>query len=406
MLGLVTGRSAWESHRLVLCWLGDPPIDQALAVLMRAPRSFTGEDVAELHVHGGSVVAEAVVQLCLERGARLARPGEFTMRAFLNGRLDLAQAESVGQLIEARTRQSVRLAAQNLRGDFSARVEEVRLSLLDWLARLEAEIDFGDEVPSFDVAESTRRLAAARAVVEELISGGERGRLVGQGVRTVLVGPPNAGKSTLLNALLRTDRALVTPIAGTTRDTLEEGAVVDGVVLNLVDTAGLRADPADLVESLGIERTRRAAASAELTVLVLDGSVPVPGVDFGPVSLVVLNKADLGELPGHAFEAPVVRVSLLTEEGQEAARTAIAAVARAAAGQGTEVFALTTRQLEALIRCRGSLDLLGSTIEAGMSAEFLALDLRAAATALGEIRGVDVTEEVLDRIFSTFCLGK
>jgi len=351
---------------MTLCWLGEPPVDQALGVVMRAPRSFTGEDVAELHVHGGSVVADSVVQLCLERGARLARPGEFTLRAFLNGRLDLAQAESVGQLIGARTRQSVRLAAQNLRGDFSARVESVRLSLLDWLARLEAEIDFGDEVPAFGLSECQALWERARAVVEELIAGGERGRLVGQGVRTVLLGPPNAGKSTLLNALLRADRALVTPIAGTTRDTLEESAVVEGLVLNLVDTAGLRADPADLVEELGIERTRRAAAEAEITVLVLDGSVPWPELEVGPVSLVVLNKADLGEAVGSRdWGAPVVRVSLLTEAGREAARTALAGVARGTAGAGTEVFSLTSRQLEALIRCRTSLDLLGSTLQAG-----------------------------------------
>lgn len=390
---------------MVLCWVGD--LDQALAVVMRAPRSFTGEDVAELHVHGGSVVADAVVELCLARGARLARPGEFTLRAFLNGRMDLAQAESVGQLIGARTRHSVRLAASNLRGDFSARVEEVRMSLVDWLARLEAEIDFGDEVPSFGLAECTARWEQAVSVVDELIAGGERGRLVGQGVRTVLLGPPNAGKSTLLNALLRTDRALVTPIAGTTRDTLEESAVVEGVVLNLVDTAGLRSDPADLVEEMGIARTLRAAAEAELRVLVLDGSAKSDPPEVGQISLVVLNKADLGEaVDASAFGVPVVRVSLLTEEGCATVRRALAAVAREAAGEGTEVFALTVRQREALIRCRSSLDLLGSTLQAQLSAEFLALDLRAAAAALGEIRGVDVTEEVLDRIFSTFCLGK
>ena len=390
-------------------------LDRCLAVLFRGPRSFTGEDVAEFHLHGGMALSTLVLEACLVSGARLARPGEFTQRAFLNGRLDLAQAEAVQQLIASRSEEAARLAARNLSGALSRQVDNIRGALLDWLARLEAEIDFGDEVPSFDAEESRRRLSSAQQQVSELLNSARLGRARADGVKTVLIGPPNAGKSTLLNLLLGSERALVTPIPGTTRDTIEEVASLGGLYFQLVDTAGIRS-ATDLVEQLGIERSRQEALSAELLIVVLDGSSELPDeptlweLCASRRCLVLLNKSDLG-LAVSVSDVPVpgVRVepvSLLEGGSRERLVRLIASYAREITGDKDEVYTLTERQLEALTRCQESLLLLGSSLEAEQSAEFLALDLRQAVQALGEVQGIDVTEEILDRIFSTFCLGK
>ncbi len=414
ILRRLCGRTTWDSHRLVLCDLRQSDgslLDRGMAVWMKAPRSYTGEDVVELHLHGGQALAQLALQTCLRLGARLARPGEFTLRAFLNGKLDLAQAEAVQQLIQSRSLASVNMASRNLLGVFSQQVERLRKSLLEWLVLLEAEIDFGDEVMGQSPEESQRRWQLACAQVEHWLQQGTQGKILSDGLRLVLLGAPNAGKSTLMNLLLGRQRALVTPIAGTTRDTLEEGLVLGGIPLILVDTAGVRSQAADPVEEMGIARSCEEARQADLVVWVVDGSQPEPPealldtlVAERP-TLVVLNKRDLGLAPW-TREWQGQRISLLDPDDEQQLLEALGERARKLVGEQADLIRLTPRQWQALLSAQESLVSLGQTLERGLSAEFLALDLRAAITALGHIQGVDVTEEVLDGIFSSFCLGK
>ena len=415
----VFSRRLETSHLLLYGSLtvGGRCIDRGLAVWMQQPRSFTGEDVVEFHTHGSSTVAQLVVEACISSGARLARPGEFTLRAFLNGKLDLAQAEAVGQLIASRHERSAQLAAQSLAGHFSQQIDGLRLSLLDWLTLLEAEIDFGDEIESLPAHQGLERCRAALSQIDRLLEGARSGRTCAEGLRTVMLGPPNAGKSTLLNLLLGTDRALVTPIAGTTRDTLEELTVVEGVLLRLVDTAGIRSAPADLVEQLGIERSRAQVEAAQLLIVVLDASQdlsqqPEVGELFelcrGRPTLILLNKIDLGQklYPQQLPPSTAHFLSVSLQQSGDEVFIQLARMAQQLVGEGEQVFNLTQRQWESLVRCRESLQQVSETLLLGHSAEFVALDLRGAIQILGEIQGIDVTEEVLDRIFSSFCLGK
>lgn len=411
----------WSSHRLYLghVRLAGAFHDEVLAVRMAAPRSYTGEDVAEIHCHGGRILPALVVRACVERGARLARPGEFTLRAFLAGRLDLAQAEGVLALIQAGSEGAARLAAEGVAGVLSRRVRSLRQGLLDWLASWEAELDFGDEVSGVPEDEAQARLEDAVGEVRGLLEGGQEGRLLSEGILTVLFGPPNAGKSTLWNSLLREDRALVTPFPGTTRDQLEQSVVLGGHHLRLVDTAGLRPH-GDPVEVLGMERTRSAASHAELLVVVLDSSSAFPegleAVEAAAAvrpSLVLVNKTDLprvlpAEVVASRFPAsPVVETTLLEATGVERARRAVVdAAGVAAGGRMAGALPVNQRQWQALVRCGEHLESLSQGLSAGMPADCLALDLRMAVAALGEVTGEDVTEEVLERIFSTFCLGK
>jgi tRNA modification GTPase len=383
---------------------------------MEAPRTFTGEDVFELHLHGSPVLCELCVRLASEAGARLAFPGEFTQRAFLNGKLDLAQAEAVLDLIESRHREQARLAAQHLEGRFSQRVGQVRSAVLAWLALLEAEIDFGDEIDNLPETGHRARLADLLDSIEALLGDAEQGRVSVQGLRTVLVGAPNAGKSSLLNALLKEDRALVTPVAGTTRDRIEVDCSIGGVLLCLADTAGLRRESQDAVERLGMEKTREALSRADLQVLLVDSHQPdlagTEGEEISP-ALVLLNKADLpstvdqaalaGKFPG----ARIARCELLSEQGRdEAVALVLEAARQRLTGRSGECFSLNQRHRQSLLGARQALHAVEATLESGLGAEFLALDLRQAALHLGEILGLDITEEVLDRIFGQFCLGK
>lgn len=411
-----------QSHRLYATRFYHPTeagiIDSGLVVLMRSPRSYTGEDVAEFHVHGGLAVPQMLVQAAIACGAHLAEPGEFTLRAFLNGKLDLTQAEAVAQLIHSKRSLSARLAAQNLQGRLSGQVSAVRETLLGWLSRLEAEIDFGDEVPSYPPEQSLAICQSASAVVSELLRSGHQGAQATEGIKCVLLGAPNAGKSTLLNLLLGQDRALVSPIPGTTRDTIEAIELVGGCLLQLVDTAGVRSQTTDVIEQLGMERSLQQASTAELAILVVDGSqLELPPDSLlqscrERTTLVLVNKLDLGlrldqsKLQAAMPQATLVKLSLHQPEGQSLATRSVASSARQLAGDRTEVFSLTSRQLEALTRCQESLHLTGQSLLDGASAEFVCLDLKQAVRALAEIQGLDVTEEILDRIFSSFCLGK
>jgi tRNA modification GTPase len=273
-------------------------VDEVLVAYMPAPRTYTRQEVVEIHCHGGPSPLRRTLDLCLTYGARLAGPGEFTLRAFLNGRIDLAQAEAVADLVEAKTEAGRRMAVAQLKGGLSARIREVRSRLLDALAWVEASIDFDeDEVPPYDVRSD---LKGVRRSLAELLASAGRGIVYRLGIRTAIVGRPNVGKSSLLNALLRADRAIVTPIPGTTRDTLEETLNLNGIPLLLVDTAGIRTDTRDLAEDLGVERSRTALAQADLALLVIDGNERICAQDREIAELiaqkpaiVVINKTDL-----------------------------------------------------------------------------------------------------------------
>ena len=425
-----SGAAQWppESHRLVFGHVVDPltgeSVDEVLAAFMRAPHSYTREDVAEISCHGGTIPLQRALNLCLREGARLAEPGEFTLRAFLNGRLDLAQAEAVLDIVKAKTNEGLRLAVQQLGGGVSTRVRAVRGRLLHALAHLEATIDFPeDDVPPADVSPD---LLPALDELRELIAGAGTGIILRQGLRTAIVGRPNAGKSSLLNALLRADRAIVTPIAGTTRDTLEEVVNVRGVPLVLTDTAGLRADADtnDAIERMGIERTRRALSEADLAMLVFDGSEPLSAADFRVIEaatgqgvkryIAVLNKSDLpvqlsiAMLAQHLGESEIVPASAVTEGGTQALEEKLASLVLGGkvSHSSDEATITSLRHVDALRRATEHVEAALASIEAYMPATFVAVDLHSALNILGEITGETAGEDLLDEIFRNFCIGK
>jgi len=390
-------------------------IDEVLVSYMKAPRTYTRQDVAEINCHGGIAPLRRTLELCLRQGARLASPGEFTLRAFINGRIDLAQAEAVLDIVRAKTEAGLRVAVGQLEGRLSEQVRSVRRRLVDVLAYLEATIDFEeDEIPEQDIAPD---LEEVRRQLEKLLAHADRGIIYRQGIRTAIVGRPNVGKSSLLNALLRTSRAIVTPIPGTTRDTLEETLNLQGIPLVLVDTAGIVAETEDVIEQLGIERSRSALTQADLALLVVDGSEPlteadrqIAGLAAGKTAILVVNKIDLPRAVGDfdiLTEATQVEISALTGEGLEELEGAIVEVVFS--GQvlaSDEPLVSSPRHKDILKR---ALDHLASAREAqagGMPADFVAIDLTSAVNALGEITGETVTEDLLETIFSEFCVGK
>lgn len=409
----------WPSRVLRYGVIRDPAtgraVDEVLACFMPAPHTYTCQDVAEIHCHGGMVAVRTVLALVLAQGARLAEPGEMTLRAFLNGRVDLAQAEAVLGIVRASTQMSLEVAAEQLAGGLSEEVRRVREPLLSALAHLEASIDFPeDEVPPCDVHAS---LSETLAGLRQLLDEADRGIIYREGIRTAIVGRPNVGKSSLLNALLRAQRAIVTPIPGTTRDTLEETLNVRGIPLVLVDTAGLRTHSGDLVEQLGMERSRAALAQADLALWVVDVSEPLTEADRAiealvrdKPTLVVCNKCDLPQvtdaadlLPG----APHVRISALTGAGLDALEEEIVKQVLGGPVQGGRLPRVSQVRHRELLR--QALEHVQSALEAhhgGWPADFLCIDLRAALQALGQITGETVTEDLLQTIFSQFCLGK
>ena len=392
-------------------------VDEAMAVYMRAPRSYTREDVLELHCHGGWLVVERVLALVLSCGARLADPGEFTRRAFLNGRIDLIQAEAVMDIISSKSESALQLAQRQREGTLSRRIDSVRTGLLQALALVEAYIDFpDDDLGDTDVAAILASVGDARSIIADLLLTFEEGRIMRDGISVLIVGKPNAGKSSLLNRLLNENRAIVTHIPGTTRDIIEETIMFEGLSVRLLDTAGIRHSD-DLVEQEGISRALEKIPQADLILAVFDASREFSQEDqlifealAGCRTIAVLNKTDLPRrlvLPDEEHFVAMVSTAALSGDGIDLLKKTICSqFLHSSASDSREFVALSrARHRDALVSAEQFLQqFTGGLLDRHL--ELLALDLRGALQAVGTVTGQTATDEVLDLIFSSFCIGK
>jgi tRNA modification GTPase len=396
---------------------GDEILDRGLMLAFPGPRSFTGEDLVEFQLHGSPVLAALLLRHLVALGAREAGPGEFTRRAFLNGRMDLAQAEAVADLVESASAEAARAAMRSLEGEFSARIHALTEALTALRVRLEAGMDFPEEgVDDLDDPGLAELLDRTLAALQELRRAADRGRVLRDGLTLVIAGPPNAGKSSLLNRLAGYEAAIVTELPGTTRDLVREDILIDGMPVRVVDTAGLR-NAEDRIEAEGIRRAHEAMRRADVILLVRDESVPggvpadpaAPELPDGIPVIHVHNKIDIAGLaPGERIDTEGgsrIRLSALTGEGLELLRERLKAVAGHATGSGG-AYSGRRRHLEALDRACGYCDAARTLLGSGQSVELAAEELRRAQLALGEITGEFTTEDLLGRIFSEFCIGK
>lgn len=398
-------------------------IDEALISFMRAPHTFTREDVVEVNCHGGILPLSKTLEIILAQGARLAEPGEFTQRAFLNGRIDLAQAEAVIEVIRAKTEAAMQVSVRQLTGHLSQSVSEIRQELLAILAHAEASIDFPEHQDVEDLAREqiTSSCQQALAKVEELLATADQGRILREGIRTAIVGLPNVGKSSLLNALLREQRAIVTAIPGTTRDILEESINLGGIALTIVDTAGIRETP-DEIEKIGVELSRSAIDKADLVLLVVDVTAGFNAENKRILQtikdkpcIVIANKTDLlaepsgtiAQLEAQLAPLPVVPMSILQQQGlTDLEATIVQSVFKGEVQAPESVLVSSTRHKNALFKAQNALLDLQAAVAAGFAVDLLAIDLHTALEALGEITGESVGPELIDEIFSNFCIGK
>jgi len=384
-------------------------LDDVLMTWFRAPNSYTGEDLVEISCHGGILVTRRVLDLVLAAGARMAEPGEFTQRAFLNGKMDLTQAEAVMDLIRAQTELALRAANEQLSGSLGSEVTEIRELLLTTLAHVEAYIDFPDEEIDPDTGKSLLdRMVTLENRLERLLATADQGRILRHGLRTVIYGAPNVGKSSLLNLLLGYDRAIVSDIPGTTRDTIEEVINIRGIPVRLVDTAGAR-DSAELLESEGIRRTREQVTQADLVIQVVDGSKRPAAIETFEEgkSVLLLNKSDLGIHPHWHEFVGAVRFSCKNKTGLEALSQAIWDRVMGAKVQLADVrVAINARHQACLQHAKKFLGAARSSFQDGKSPEFISIELRGALDAVGEVVGKLDAEDLLGKIFSEFCIGK
>ena len=412
------------SHRFYLGEIIRPEdqkaLDEVLLVFMRQPKTYTREDVVEIQCHSGALVLQEILQSVLRSGARLAEPGEFTKRAFLNGRIDLTQAEAVIDLISSKTRQSLELANRQRSGKLAAEVRQLKEGLLNLLVLLEASVDFPEEeIPDIDPQEILRRLQNTQDRLDVLGNTYQEGKIYREGIATVIVGKPNVGKSSLLNSLLREERAIVTPIPGTTRDVIEEIVNIQGIPLRLMDTAGLR-PVQDAIEEEGVRRTQDRLARADLVIWVLDGSEPLSSEDLAILpqvppqkAVIAINKNDLPQriilenLRRQLPETPFISISALFGLGIDSLKEAIRnLILNGKVDSSAEVILSNLRHKLAVEEAREALSQALRGLGNNLSWEFITLDLRQAVEALGTILGETAPEDVLDRIFEQFCIGK
>ena len=396
--------------------LNNQRLDEVMVSVMRAPATFTREDIIEINCHGGMQATKTVLDAVLKSGARLAIPGEFTKRAFLHGRIDLTQAEAVADIINARTNLALSAANEQLAGKLSERINQLRDDTMHVLAHVEAHIDFPDEDIEPDTMDGLiKRLKKTKLFIDQLLSTANDGKLIRRGIRIAIIGKPNAGKSSLLNQLLGHDRAIVSNIAGTTRDTISEEAQIRDILVVFIDTAGLQ-ETDDRVEQEGVKRSHDSIKQADLIIYVLDSSKPLtPDSKLSLKDLanrkhiLVLNKNDLPEAldPKSIEDFKTISISSINGDGIESLKDAI----KSSVWEGgiksemLEVM-INSRHQEALIRARISLEAALSQLQSGLTLDLIALDLRVTANAIGEIVGKTTTEDLLDSIFSTFCIGK
>lgn len=417
--------STQDSHTIHYGHIVDPKdgqeIDEVMVSVMREPKTFTREDIVEINTHGGIVATNRVLELVLREGATLAEPGEFTKRAFINGRIDLSQAEAVMDLIRAKTDRSMDLAVKQLDGKLSNLIENLRQDILNTLAQVEVNIDY----PEYDdVEEMTLKLLGEKTTIiknriDGLLSTAKQGKILRDGISTAIVGRPNVGKSSLLNALLREEKAIVTDIEGTTRDTVEEYINIRGVPLKLVDTAGIR-DTEDVVERIGVERSKKALKEAELVLLLLNQSEALTAGDRELLALtqdhkriIIMNKIDLPNqllkesLLEWVEEDEIIATSMMTQEGIDALEEKIADYFFSGqSGEKDATYVSNARHIDLLQKASQSLDEVKNGIDMGMPVDLIQIDFTRAWEILGEIIGENAPDELLTQLFSQFCLGK
>jgi len=411
--------SEFPSHTLHFGTIGrnGEMIDQVMLGVLRAPRTYTKEDTVEINCHGGVLTARKILGLCLQSGARLAEPGEFTKRAFLNGRLDLTQAEAVMDLIRAKSDRAHTAAVHELEGHLSAKINQAREKLITILAHIEAHIDFPEE----DIAPETREtlLRGTEDVlgfVRSLLATAREGKILREGISVAIVGRPNVGKSSLMNALIGSDRSIVTSVPGTTRDTIEETASISGIPFRLTDTAGIRKSRG-AVEQIGVDRSRKALDTSEIVLIVLDSSKPLTASDSeiathsqAKITLLVLNKVDLPNrlhLPADLSNIPCVRISATNGTGLDVLREKLVSLAYSGKVGTTDVdVAINERHKASLELADKYLTECCVIFTSNQSLEIIAQQLRRSLNAIGEITGKTATEDILSKIFSTFCIGK
>ncbi|SFC73833.1 tRNA modification GTPase [Alkalibacterium subtropicum] len=399
----------------------DTQIDEVMVTVMRAPKTYTREDVVEINTHGGIVAVNKVLETVLHNGARLAEPGEFTKRAFLNGRIDLSQAEAVMDVIRAKTDKAMHMAVTQLDGNLSHLIKNLRQEILGTLAQVEVNIDY----PEYDdVEEMTSKLLVekakeVKAQVEALLETAGQGKILREGLATAIIGRPNVGKSSLLNVLLKEEKAIVTEIAGTTRDVIEEYVSVKGVPLRLIDTAGIR-ETEDIVERIGVERSRKALSDADLVLLVFNQSEPLTEEDKllleatdGHHRIIILNKMDLenrldfDELKTYVDADSIVQTSIITEAGLNELEAKIAELFFAGnTGEKDATYVSNIRHIALLNETSGAFDDVIEGIKMGMPVDLVQIDMTRAWDLLGEITGDSVQDELITQLFSQFCLGK
>ncbi|CAN1210329.1 tRNA uridine-5-carboxymethylaminomethyl(34) synthesis GTPase MnmE [Tumidithrix helvetica PCC 7403] len=419
------GNQPWESHRILYGHVRNPSnhttVDESLLLLMKAPRSYTREDVVEFHCHGGIMAVQQVLNLCLEQGARLAQPGEFSLRAFLNGRIDLTQAESIQDLVGAKSPQAAQTAIASLQGKLAQSLKLLRTKCVEILAEIEARVDFEDDLPPLDRDWVISEIQQVATSAQHILATADRGELLRSGLKVAIVGRPNVGKSSLLNAWSRSDRAIVTDLPGTTRDVVDSQLVVGGIPIQVLDTAGIRATE-DIVEKIGVARSQQAAQTADLVLLVIDAQTGWLDRDRDIYNLIqdrpvilVVNKIDLlsdrngmltAEFQQIQFQQ-IVKTAAAHQQGIEELEAAILnCVNQTNLNAANLEIAINQRQKACLLRAVQALEKVQEAIADRLPLDFWTIDLRTAIHAIGEITGEEVTESLLDQIFSRFCIGK